>query len=190
MDFIRILFAILIALKKLHVFKTAFLCQTNDHLVLIILIRRGKFVLSFLDFYLFFCKLFCFRRNIKKKHRARPGRGPAEPAGPSRAVSLARTLAPPPSPRRARHRRRLAPSSKQPPSYIPRRRPSLTPEPRPKPPPPEPAAPPPAARRPLAARRRPSPATPPPSPTPAGAQAAPPESRPDEVPSRRPLPVF
>ena len=53
-----ILFAILIALKKLHVFKTAFLCQTNVHPVLIILTRRGKFVLSFLDFYLFFCDFF------------------------------------------------------------------------------------------------------------------------------------
>ena len=39
-DFIRILFAILIALQKLHVFKTAFLDQENVHLVLIILIRR------------------------------------------------------------------------------------------------------------------------------------------------------
>ena len=35
-----ILFAILIALEKLHVFKTAFLGQENVHLVLIILIRR------------------------------------------------------------------------------------------------------------------------------------------------------
>ena len=42
-----ILFAILIALKKLHVFKTAFLCQKNVHPVLIILIIRGKFVSSF-----------------------------------------------------------------------------------------------------------------------------------------------
>ena len=38
-DFIRILFEILIALEKLHVFKTAFLGQENVHLVLIILIR-------------------------------------------------------------------------------------------------------------------------------------------------------
>ena len=40
LDFIRILLAILIALKNLHVFKTAFLGQENVHLVLIILIRR------------------------------------------------------------------------------------------------------------------------------------------------------
>ena len=45
-------------IKKLHVFKTAFLCQKNVHPVLIILTRRGKFVLSFLDFYLFFYEFF------------------------------------------------------------------------------------------------------------------------------------
>ena len=74
-----ILFAILNALKTLSVFKTTFLCQKNVHPVLNILTRRGNFVLSFLDFYLFFYE--CFGGTFKKKNsrRARPGRGPAEP---------------------------------------------------------------------------------------------------------------
>ena len=85
----RILFGFICnfnCIKKLHVFKTAFLCQKNVHLVLIILIRRGKFVLSFLDFYLFFCDFFYFGEIYfkKKTRRARPGRRPSRAGRPRR----------------------------------------------------------------------------------------------------------
>ena len=54
-----ILFAILIALKKYCMFsKIYFLCKKNVHPILDFLTRRGKFVLSFLDFYLFFYEFF------------------------------------------------------------------------------------------------------------------------------------
>ena len=82
MDFIRILFVILFALEKFHVFKTAFLGQQNVHLVLIILIRREKFVLAFLDFYLFFCDFFGFGKYLKKKAERRLGRSPAARPSP------------------------------------------------------------------------------------------------------------
>ena len=48
------LFAIFIALKILHVFKIFIFDFKNVHPILDFLTRRGKFVLSFLDFYLFF----------------------------------------------------------------------------------------------------------------------------------------
>ena len=51
--------------SKLH-----FWAKKIVHLVLIILIRRGKFVLAFLDFYLFFCDLFRFGEFKKNAERA------------------------------------------------------------------------------------------------------------------------
>ena len=64
----------------------------NVHGVLIILTRRGKFVLPFLDFYLFFYEFFS-AECLKKRA---PDRAEAQPSGrPSRA-----------SPPRARQRRR------------------------------------------------------------------------------------
>ena len=44
--------------KILHVFKNLFLCQKNVHPILDFLTRRGKFILYFLDFYLFFYEFF------------------------------------------------------------------------------------------------------------------------------------
>ena len=76
--FTWILFAILIALKILHVFKKLFLCQKNVHPILDFLTRRGKSILSFLDFYLFFYEFFR-GAYLKKLRAARPGRSPAEP---------------------------------------------------------------------------------------------------------------
>ena len=97
MDFYSDFICNFTCIKKLHVFKTAFLGQKNVHLVLIILIRRGKFILYFLTFIYF--STHYFPRNIKKNARARraaPSRArpPAYPAplsssrtGRRRAVS-------------------------------------------------------------------------------------------------------
>ena len=49
-------------IKNIACFQKLFLCQNNVHPVLNILTRRGKFVLSFSVFYLFFYKLFSAER--------------------------------------------------------------------------------------------------------------------------------
>ena len=61
----------------------------NVHLVLIILIRQGKFVLSFLDFYLIFCDFFRFGGIFKKKETA-PDRAEAQPSQPAHPRRLPR----------------------------------------------------------------------------------------------------
>ena len=49
-------------IKILHVFKNLFSCQKNVHPILDLLTGRGKFILYFLDFYLFFYVLFFAER--------------------------------------------------------------------------------------------------------------------------------
>ena len=63
----------------MHVFKTAFLGQENVRLVLIILIRRWKFVLAFLDFYLFFYDFFSSAEYYLKKNPERADWAEAQP---------------------------------------------------------------------------------------------------------------
>ena len=52
------LFAIFIAFKNMHVSKYLFFISKNVHPILDFLTRRGKFILYFSDFYLFFYELF------------------------------------------------------------------------------------------------------------------------------------
>ena len=90
--------------------KKLFLCQTNVHPILDFLTRRGKFILSFLDFYLFFYELFSAERIKKKQRRAdwaerSRARLPARPASSSSRTSAAAARSlwraqtpPPPSP--------------------------------------------------------------------------------------------
>ena len=173
--------------KNIACFQKFILCQTNVHPILDFLTRRGKFILSFLDFYLFFYKF--FRETYLKKIAA------PDWAEPSRARPSARP--PSPSPRRrppppgvhGEHGNPGAPFPKppNPPFYIYPLPPPLTP-----PPAPNPAA----ARAGSPRRRRLAPSPPladpaagaaPRRPTPAalaaprGSTGAPPELCPDEV---------
>ena len=56
------LFAILLHYKNIACFQNFILCQKNVHPILDFLTRRGKFILSFLDFHLFFYDFFSAER--------------------------------------------------------------------------------------------------------------------------------
>ena len=62
LKFIRILFAILIALKILHVFKNLFCVKNNVHPILDFLTRRGKFILYFFGLLFIFLHFFSAER--------------------------------------------------------------------------------------------------------------------------------
>ena len=77
-------------IKNIACFQNIYFVLKNVHPILDFLTRRGKFILYFSDFHLFFCELFSAERF--KKNALRPtGPSPAEPqAGPS-APSSSRT---------------------------------------------------------------------------------------------------
>ena len=73
-------------IKNIACFQNIYFDLKNVHPILDFLTRRGKFILYFSDFYLFFYAIF-FAELIKKNALARLGRGPAE-ARPTRPVAF------------------------------------------------------------------------------------------------------
>ena len=82
-------------------FSKVYFVLKNVHPILDFLTRRGKFILYFLDFHLFFYELFSAER-IKKNARRPTGPKPSRAAGPHRRRPLRTSAAAAPSPARAR----------------------------------------------------------------------------------------
>ena len=99
-DFIGILFAILFELEKYCIFENCILVQKNVHLVLNIRFGRWKLFLEFLEFFIYFIRIFLCGEIILKKLpkrtglKAQPSHSPAPPSPRHTAMPLMSTMQP------------------------------------------------------------------------------------------------